>query len=106
MSKRSALRYNSSKPRWDLLPPDALEALADLMTKNLEKYPPRNWEKGMAWGNCFAAIMRHSWKWWKGEDLDAESGHPHMVHVMWNAMALVSYTKRGVGKDDRPRPGP
>ncbi len=96
-----ALRYNSGKPRYDLLPPDALNELAEVFTKGAEKYAPRNWEKGMDWGKCFASLLRHAFKWAKGEDRDEETGCLHMAHVAWNALVLCSYAMRKVGTDDR-----
>jgi hypothetical protein len=97
----SALRYDSAKPRFDLIPPDALEDLAKLYEFGARKYSERNWEKGMDWGKCLAALMRHAWAWASGQDLDPESGLHHMTHAAWNALALVSYSKRQIGKDNR-----
>lgn len=98
----AGLRYDQAKPRFDLLPPEAQFALAQLYTIGAEKYPERNWEKGMRWGRCFAAMLRHTWKWWGGEDLDPETGLHHMIHVAWNAITLYTYTERAIGEDDRP----
>lgn len=88
--------------RYDLIPADALEELAQVYTMGAQKYAERNWEKGMPWSKCFASLMRHAWSFWKGETHDTESGLHHMSHVAWNAMTLVSYTKRNVGEDNRP----
>lgn len=95
------LRYNDGKPRYDLLPPEALDALADHYRKGAEKYDVRNWERGMPWGKCFASLMRHGWAWLRGEDFDQETGTHHMVAVAWNALALYTYHKRRIGEDDR-----
>lgn len=97
------LRYDEGKLRFDLLPPDALEELVKVYTRGAQKYAPRNWEKGMAWGRCFGSLMRHAWSWWRGEEIDPETGCHHMAHVAWNAMTLVSYSIRSKGTDDRPR---
>lgn len=95
------LRFNEGKPRFDLLPPEALEALADHYGKGARKYADRNWERGMAWGKCFASMMRHAWAFWRGEDHDAETGSHHMIAVAWNAIAIFTYATRGIGEDDR-----
>lgn len=103
------LRYTDGKPQYEQIPPEALEALAWHYTQSggprtgPAKYPMRNWERGMAWLKCFGCIMRHSWKWMRGEDFDAETGSHHMIAVAWNAFALFTYSVRKIGEDDRPR---
>lgn len=89
------------KPRFDLIPADVLLELAELYAINLQKYPARNWEKGMHWGRVFRAMMTHAWKWWAGEEIDDESGAHHLTHVIWNAMTLLAYVLRDTGTDDR-----
>lgn len=98
----AALRYDDGKPRFELLPEDSLLELVKVYTAGAVKYEPRNWEKGMSWSRCFGSLMRHSWKFWRGETHDEETGLHHMAHVAWNALALVSYDLRKVGTDDRP----
>lgn len=103
-SSLSGYRNDELKPRWDLLPSDALEAVVMVLTAGARKYEPRNWEKGMNWSRCFASIMRHAWAWWRGENRDPESGISHMAHVACNAMFLCSYEERGMKMyDDRER---
>jgi len=89
------IRHNKGKPRYDLISPIGLEALAKVYTTGAEEYGDRNWEKGLSLMGCFASLMRHAWKWAMGETYDKESGSHHMAHVMWNACAIVhlSYTK-------------
>lgn len=97
----TGLRYNKGKTRFDLLPPDGLEALAEVYTKGAEKYAARNWEKGLSWTECYGSLLRHANEWAKREDRDSESGQLHMAHVAWNAMALLTFALRGIGTDDR-----
>lgn len=96
------VKFDGGKLRMDLLPPDALEALARILTDGAVKYGPRNWERGMDWSRPYAALLRHLLAWWGGQDTDPESGHPHLWHVMTNAVFLVSYEQRNIGEDDRP----
>jgi hypothetical protein len=95
------LRYDSGKARYDLIPPEALEDLAKLYTYGAAKYAERNWEKGMSWSRCFGSLMRHAWAFWRGENLDPESGIHHMTCAAWNCMALFTYSSRAIGTDDR-----
>lgn len=98
------LRFNEGKPRFDLIPPEPMFALAEHYRRGAEKYADRNWEKGMSWMGCFASIQRHSWAWQQGQDFDPDPliGSHHMIAVAWNAMALHAYHMRGIGTDDRP----
>lgn len=95
------LRFNKGKRRYDLIPVDALAALADLFTIGANKYAERNWEKGMAYSSVAASLDRH-WNDFKaGIDRDPETGCLHITHVVWNAMALLTFHLRGIGRDDR-----
>lgn len=91
------------KSRHDLLPPELSETVALVLAFGASKYGERNWEKGMAWGRPFAALMRHMWAWWKGEDLDVETGYSHLWHAACCIAFLIAYEERGIGKDDRPK---
>lgn len=88
-----ALKDKDGKVRYDLLPSAALEELARVYTKGAEKYEPNNWMKGRPFSECFSAMMRHAWKYWRGEDLDPETGCHHMSAVAFWALELVSYHK-------------
>ncbi len=88
--------------RFDLLPGDALALVAEHFGKGGAKYEDRNWEKGYAWGLCFAALQRHVWAFWQGEDIDAETGSLHLTAAAWHALVLLTFATRGIGTDDRP----
>lgn len=104
------LRYNEGKPRWDLVPMDALQEIVEIYSYGASKYAPRNWEKGMPWMGCYASLMRHLSDWVRGIDFDGtpgqadetHSGRLTMAHVAWNAIALLTFQLRGIGLDDRP----
>lgn len=96
-----AVKFDDSKSSFDLIPPHALEELAKVYTFGATKYARRNWEKGMNWCRIFAAIMRHSWAWMRGEDMDKETGLHHMAHAAFGCFALVEYHYAQAGKDDR-----
>jgi hypothetical protein len=94
---------DTGKARYDLIPGDALDALAAVYSLGAAKYESRNWERGMRWGRVFAAMMRHAWAWWRGERNDPTDGQHHLASVAWCAFALLAYDLRGIGADDRPR---
>ena len=95
------MKKDDGKPRFELLPPEPLFGLAELYAFGARKYADRGWEKGMSWSRIFGAMMRHAWKWMRGEDFDDETGAHHMIAVAWNAFALYTYYVRKIGKDDR-----
>lgn len=97
------MRKDDGKSRFDLIPPEPLFALGDLYAAGARKYSPRGWEEGMSWGRCFGAMMRHAWKFWRGENVDPETGAHHMIAVAWNAFAIFVYFERNIGIDDRPK---
>src|SRR3546814_2609897 len=41
----TGLRYNEGKTRYDLIPADALDLLAQVYSEGAKKYAPRNWEQ-------------------------------------------------------------
>jgi hypothetical protein len=95
------LRYNKGKRRFDLIPPDSLAVLADVLTVGSEKYAERNWEAGMPYKDALGSLERHLQAWKAGEDNDPESGLPHLAHVMCNAMFILTWQLRNIGEDDR-----
>lgn len=94
-----------TKPaRFDLLPPRALTTVAELYGKGAEKYDDHNWRKGYDWSLSFAAMMRHAWAFWGGEDIDPETGLPHMASVAFHALGLLEFMVEQPEFDDRFKP--
>lgn len=90
------------KLRYDLIPAYPLERLAEVYTIGAHKYADRNWELGLKYGRVFAAMMRHAWAWWRGEEFDPIDCQHHLASVAWCAFALMEYRRTGKGEDDRP----
>lgn len=98
-------KFDQDKPRWELLPYDAVEGAVKVLTFGAKKYDARNWEKGIAYSRVFGAVMRHLWKWWQGQALDEETGFSHLDHALCELLFLVAFEKRGFNTamyDDRP----
>lgn len=95
-------KFDQGKLPYHLLPPDAIEEILKVLDYGQQKYSARNWEKGMLWSRPFAALMRHMWAWWQGEDKDAETGCSHLAHAGCCILFLLAYEKRQAGWDDRP----
>lgn len=93
---------DKKKLRMELLPSDALRAIADILTRGAVKYGERNWEKGMSWSRIYGALQRHLTAWEAGEECDEETGKSHLWHAGCCVLFLISYEARDIGKDDRP----
>lgn len=94
-------KYDGGKARLELLPPELLLGVGEVLRFGAGKYDDRNWEQGMKWSRVFGALMRHMWKWWGGEENDPETGMSHLWHAGCNIAFLIAYEERGVGEDDR-----
>jgi hypothetical protein len=94
---------DSGKVRIELIPPELLFAVGDILTLGAEKYQDRNWEAGMLWSRVFGALMRHLWAWWGGQYKDPETGRSHLWHACAGIAFLIAYEERNVGTDDRPK---
>jgi len=101
LGKETAARFDSGKPRYDLIPPYALHEIVLVYTYGCHKYDPDNWWKGMKWRKVIGPMLRHIYKWLRGEKYDPESGLHHLAHAAWNAIALFCYEAKSIGEDDR-----
>lgn len=91
-----------SKPvRFDLLPVEALTEVARHYGVGAAKYEDHNWRRGYAWSLSFAALQRHAWAFWGGEDLDEETQTHHLAAVCFHAMALMTWGFEHPELDDR-----
>ena len=88
---------NDGRGRFDLLPYEAMEALAKWYEAGANKYAERNWEKGLSVKDCINRMVRHSLKaanGWTDED--------HLAAVMWNAAAVITLMQRRPDCNDHP----
>jgi hypothetical protein len=102
VKKSEGVKHDGGKPAMDLLPAEALITTARVFTFGASKYGRRNWENGIVFSRVFAAMMRHMWAWWRGEDVDPESGESHLHHAACCVMMLQTYVERDMKElDDR-----
>ena len=90
------VKYDSDKLQYSLIPPYALEAVAQNLTDGLKKYPERNnWAKvSNAQERYMDALYRHLEAHRKGEIYDTDNVNPentHMAAVVANAMFLLEF---------------
>lgn len=93
----------SKLARFDLVPGEPFIALAEHYGRGAQKYSDRNWERGYPYSWSFAALNRHLWSWWNGEDIDPESGSHHLSAVAFHTFGCHTFQIRSIGTDDRPR---
>jgi len=75
-------KHDQDKLRYDLVHPEALREITEVLTYGSRKYSSDNWKKVPDLKRrYFAALMRHMWAWWGGEDNDTETGFSHLAHA-------------------------
>jgi hypothetical protein len=83
------LKFDSDKPRWDLLPLKPIEDIVKVLSFGAKKYGPDNWRVvANAKERYFAALMRHIVAYRNGEGTDPESGLSHIAHALCNLTFL------------------
>ena len=100
VDEKTGGRKGQKIARFDLIPPEALWALAEVYGRGAQKYADRNWELGYPWSLCVGALMRHLLRWIMGERCDPETGCHHLAQVAWHAFALFTFEARQKGTDD------
>lgn len=86
-----------------LVPTVALRAEAWVMLHGADKYGPWNWRSdGISASTYYEAALRHLTAFWDGQDIDPESGHPHLAHARACLGILLDAMAAGKFNDDRP----
>jgi hypothetical protein len=84
---------SKGKGRYDLIPPEAIEAIALQMEAGAAKYQARNWEKGIPVSRFIDSGLRHTFRY-----LEGRTDEDHLVSALWNfscAIATRERCKRG-----------
>jgi len=88
------MKYDSEKPDYSLLPPNALEETVKVLTFGANKYSPGNWKKlHSASARYFAAAQRHMWALQRNEENDPESGYHHAAHAACCLLFILEIDK-------------
>jgi hypothetical protein len=81
----------------ELVPPEAIEAIAEILDFGRQKYTEDGWkEVPNAYRRYTAAALRHIYAILRGELIDEDSGKPHVYHLACNAAFLCYLHKRGI----------
>lgn len=91
------------KPPLSVLPAHAMYLGALCLLDGACKYRRHNWRiAGVRASVYYDAAMRHLTRYWEGEDVDPESGLPHLGHAMACIIILLDAEQVGKLNDDRP----
>lgn len=100
-NRGTGARANKGKLEWHQLPMFALAGSVRVFMYGGKKYTKANWCKGMPWSVVYDCAMRHLMAWQRGEELDSESGLPHLDHALTNLVFLSAYRDLYPEGDDR-----
>ena len=87
-------KNDSEKTRLDLIPCEAIEAIGQAFTHGAGKYGDHNWRRGIDFSRLYGATLRHLNAFWAGEDIDADSGLPHLALAGAEICMLMSSDKK------------
>lgn len=97
----SGTKHDQHKTRFELVDPTFVEGVASVLTFGALKYDEFNWAKGIKFSRVIGALKRHIHAFEVGENLDPETGQPHLYHAACNLMFLAHYMKHKKELDDR-----
>ena len=102
---KQAVRFDSGKTNWSLMPFEALEEINRVLEFGANKYAAWNFTEhgGMNHSRVLNSCVRHIFSYMRGQDLDPESGLSHLAHAGCNILFLLYYKKypEVFTKDDR-----
>ena len=79
---------DSGKIMPSLIEPEFMIGLANVLTDGASKYGLNNWKECKDTRRYEDALYRHLLQYLRGENIDSDSGHHHMLHIACNAMFL------------------
>lgn len=90
-------KHDQGKLRWDLMPYDALQEVAKVLTFGANKYADRNWEKGLNYSRLIASLQRHAIDefYISNKQQDEETGLHPLAHAVCCLLFLLSFELRG-----------
>lgn len=83
------IKYDTEKTRFELLPFEQIEQVAEVLTIGAKKYADDNWKKVMPRSRYIGASLRHIFAWIRGEKLDKETGKSHLAHAVCCLLFLM-----------------
>ena len=90
-------RRNTSKGkgRYDLLPPEAIEALAKRFEYGAKLHGANNWRFGIPNSSLFDSALRHLF-----QALNGKNDEDHLAACLWNVSVLIYNREHNLGKEE------
>ena len=93
----NGVKYDAGKAEYGLIPANALNEIAEVLTYGAAKYSRDNWKiVPDRERRYFDAMMRHLWAIKRGEDCDPETGYSHYAHAGCCLMYLLEMQHENV----------
>ena len=102
--KLEFIKDDAGKPRYDLIPADAIHEVAKVLEVGSRKYEDNNWSRGCAWHRYSRAALGHIFEWLGGKNIDDGEGGSQcspLANAICCLLFLLSYELRKIGTDDR-----
>jgi len=92
-----------AKPKMSDTPTISLRLLGQVHSMGADKYGAFNWRENIVSATVYYdAAMRHLMAYYDGENIDPESGLPHLAHIMACCSILLDAENQGSLNDNRP----
>lgn len=98
--------YGEAKTKLSDTPTVGIQKMGRVFTGGAVKYGRFNWRDHRVSATVYYdAAQRHLMAWFNGEDIDPESGEPHLAHVMACCNILMDAGEKGMLNDNRATTG-
>lgn len=93
----------SGRPNISTLPIDSLFKIALVFQWVIKqgKYKEDDWRKGVSWKDNYNSMQRHLMDYYKGIDIDEETGLPTLAHLGCRLLMALEMQIKKTGTDDR-----
>lgn len=101
MAEVTGVKFDQSKAPLDLLPYEALEEIAKVLSAGERKYGTANWANGIHTRRLISAALRHIGQFNAGQDYDQETETLHLANAACNLLFAIWMMKRRPEFDNR-----
>jgi len=96
MASKDFAKADDNKNRLELIQPEFILGLGEVLTFGAKKYAPNNWMKAKPKDieRIKGATLRHQLAYMSGEKKDPETGISHLHHISCNLMFLDYFDRQ------------